>query len=1016
MVRGTTFRSCACVILLGMSRFALWPPTSLAQATVDEASHESAEVADQPVATPAPVSESLKVFGLRTEFYPAAYDASCRSDRLARELCRQAVLIAARDGLGLATRDESLQEPIPESLITTKRAVNIAARAQRDGKVKLTIWTGNTTLAEAREEIGDGKTLIQEGSYIVAPYQSYLTLLAELEPMTRNQLVDRLRNLGYDRKAVGLNPENKPNASVEASLAEMNFISSYGVVRQAHVAIAKDGESPEWLGMLVRGYANLRLTSFHHWTSVSDVFAARSLLYAERLVNSRPNDAMAYANRAYARALVGLHAAALADLRKVDSLRHDSGKQAAIPSWLAVIGPFCRFEREALAKVVNDSPQLSQLSQRLAFELVRFFDDPRWAMDAATRAMEACPDEYGIYAYLASNNSLLAVKRTGAYQAPSALSRYVPERIAALVDLPLAVRESVKTNWMAIFGGRDDRALGGLFSQKATDIAAGLIKAGESEDGLGEPSWTVLGKLIQEEQFTQIANFLGVATDATETSLVELVDDVWPLVKDHRYAWYIKSFSVNARSDTKAWAEIVGNPRFVDERGTMYRMFRKAWNVHPNQSRSGRGRVASWHALIGSSMTLPELVLSVSQGDHTWWEPMGATLQRQYANEINAISPYSPQALRFRMSLVSEPTPQHLADWESKAGQDPSAYSSLGAWHVNRRSFDDAIRCYEQSIKLSPSYDSYVALAQCYREKEQPELWKPTLERFLKVPALGLEHAWIHQLIANDFISREEWPAAESHALSAAQTWSASGLLLAADVYEGLGRWTESEKWIREAATSYPTGTALHWYFWCRRTGRGSLAEARGLAQKTMTSDWIKGDSEGDLVMLTYHALEGELPKAIQNAKQHIDRSAKSTAELRVYNQASLALLAYEQKEIDILRTAIAEIRRIISEEGKTLDDLASSAGEIAETVCNLLDGKQVDDAAIGAATEKTSRLPEEIRPEFLYILARALEFRDQVDAAEKLYRSIIDKHPFYRFSRILAGHRLAERHGTSRP
>ena len=60
-------------------------------------------------------------------------------------------------------------------------------------------------------------------------------------------------------------------------------------------------------------------------------------------------------------------------------------------------------------------------------------------------------------------------------------------------------------------------------------LARALI-AGASEND-PEPSWSALGKLIEEEQFVEIANFLGVASDATETSFAELVDAVWPMVK-----------------------------------------------------------------------------------------------------------------------------------------------------------------------------------------------------------------------------------------------------------------------------------------------------------------------------------------------------------------------------------------------------------------------------------------------------------------------------------------------------
>src|SRR6476646_11264863 len=85
-------------------------------------------------------------FCLKTEFFPGGWDENARPDRLAREIGRQAVLIAARDTLGLATRDETLEEPFPAAVTESKRIMNAAPRARRDGKLQLSLWAGNSTM------------------------------------------------------------------------------------------------------------------------------------------------------------------------------------------------------------------------------------------------------------------------------------------------------------------------------------------------------------------------------------------------------------------------------------------------------------------------------------------------------------------------------------------------------------------------------------------------------------------------------------------------------------------------------------------------------------------------------------------------------------------------------------------------------------------------------------------------------------------------------------------------------
>src|SRR4051812_37573790 len=69
-----------------------------------------------------------QVLYLRTEFLPYK-DGNDKdfSNRLGREIVRQAVLIAAREGLGLQTCDETLQETPPDDanvvqLVVTERS------------------------------------------------------------------------------------------------------------------------------------------------------------------------------------------------------------------------------------------------------------------------------------------------------------------------------------------------------------------------------------------------------------------------------------------------------------------------------------------------------------------------------------------------------------------------------------------------------------------------------------------------------------------------------------------------------------------------------------------------------------------------------------------------------------------------------------------------------------------------------------------------------------------------------
>ena len=205
--------------------------------------------------------------------------------RLVRELGRQAVLVAARDELGLATRDETLGEPFPDAVAQANKDLRVKVRGYFDGNVDILLWSSSSPDEQPPQVMA--KPLDQHAITIMTQ---------KLEPMTRGELRDKLRALGFDGKVALPNEKNQPHDAVEGQLLEMNFVSQFAAVRAAHAAIAEKGPSRTWLGVLARGYANLSLMTEHHWKSDTEVFAARALLYAERLVAANPDDWWAHAS------------------------------------------------------------------------------------------------------------------------------------------------------------------------------------------------------------------------------------------------------------------------------------------------------------------------------------------------------------------------------------------------------------------------------------------------------------------------------------------------------------------------------------------------------------------------------------------------------------------------------------------------------------------------------------------------------------------------------------------------
>ena len=230
----------------------------------------------------------------------------------------------------------------------------VSVRSQYSGAVRLQIWSASNPeeLQPTKKEKGHDPLVI-------------LKQTENLEPRIRDEFCDKLRSFGFEENVVSQNAKNRPPDSIEGELLEMNFVSAFAAVHAAHAAIAEKGQSRAWLGVLARGYANLALMTEHHWKSDTDVFAARALLYAERSFAANAEDSRAHADRAYVRAIVGLHGAALDELKQIEELRSKHPDQPTLPNWLELIEPYCSFEREALPENRRSAAKPASTSQAL---------------------------------------------------------------------------------------------------------------------------------------------------------------------------------------------------------------------------------------------------------------------------------------------------------------------------------------------------------------------------------------------------------------------------------------------------------------------------------------------------------------------------------------------------------------------------------------------------------------------------------------------------------------------------
>src|SRR5262245_23573855 len=171
-----------------------------------------------------------QVLYLHTEFLPYQQDAdkdlSCR---LNREIVRQALLGAARDGLGVQSCDETLEESPPDDAHIVH--LMLTERCNRDGKwhVKLSKFAEGQTADVAKP--------VWEKTYDCdpAPTKIYADMMPKFEADSRGPLIEAL-------KTAGLHAEKRPPISTPKERSESKQAKDPGDTKEQREQFAQDDE------------------------------------------------------------------------------------------------------------------------------------------------------------------------------------------------------------------------------------------------------------------------------------------------------------------------------------------------------------------------------------------------------------------------------------------------------------------------------------------------------------------------------------------------------------------------------------------------------------------------------------------------------------------------------------------------------------------------------------------------------------------------------------------------------
>lgn len=759
---------------------------------------------------------------------PESFEATKKTDQsiLVRELVRQSVLIAARDGLGLATRDEVIGDAAPPSA-PNGPSIDVASLLRTNEPARILIARSDGKQSD--DILRENLPVTKEGLLDVVGQ------LAAIEPLSRQKFPEALKRLGIDGSPIAARTEAPLPEGTDALLSTMSIVPQFEAVRNVHEAMRTDGESPQRLGALVRGYAHLGVLTEHLWFPAHKVFKARSLLYAQRLVASNPESPVGLWHRAYAEALAGLHANALADLAKTREPALTKNTPAP-PAWVALIEASCRYDLAALTKHDAGEPQLAALLRLFAVE---YPSTSSRALKAAGEVLALCPACFRACDAMCQVGGVSNL-HTATLIGPQLIDQQFPRQLSDVKELPAAAGEPLDKG--------DEVALTGA-----------LAKAGTPGLDTGEPSWAVLGRLIREIRFVIVWRRMNFMRVIWSVPADEFWADVRHLVADHPCKPYLE-WMVQTRQEDQVRV-LTKQIHDIDLAGIELTAFDLTRVI--GTSIIPRGRDSFAFAFSHGDSLARDLARNI--------EVSTKASHAEFGRYLLTASPYSPFAMATLIENDWEFAKSHADDWEKSSAGHPSVLGGLGRQYSALHDYDKAEPYLRRYIEAAPEYWAYMQLANNYKAQGNRDRWKETIDEFLdKGEDHGLDGAQARVAVANDFMDRKEWAKARPYAEAAAATWAEWAMQCAHRCAEGNKDWDRAEFWIRNITERYTRSGWARWYLFCVQSGHGNAAEAQAFTEQYIAAVGANPSVIDTEAVGFFHVLSGQPKRALDDFRQSV--------------------------------------------------------------------------------------------------------------------------------------------------
>ncbi len=657
-------------------------------------------------------------------------------------------------------------------------------------------------------------------------------LTQHAEALSRADFADWLKSAGFKGQAPAASDAAMPD-EIENRLSEMTIFSQFAAVRQLHAAIREHGASSELLGGLVRGYANLGELTRHLWPATTYVFAARSLLYAQRLVVKDPTSPVALWHRAYAEAMSGLHAAAVKDLISAGN------DLTAAPPWAALIEPFCKFDGKKLLDLAASNPQNSGLATFLTFLVVQDCGSQSIVMETGGLVLEKNPQCECVADAMCEVAGVSYLHRLTENAFTAEVQAFRAE-LPRIQDLPDNVRQA----WQTAHTNPDLMA-------DVADVSQAFVDSPDAS----EPSWSALGRILQEGNFKRVYRraYFMLFDWSVDTS--DFIRQSAPLVKGHPMEALIDGLAAHAAHQPipdgvktmkidDATFRMNGAMRFDGITDPVRKDYRQFW-----LEQNSHCGCTAWDIAQG---VLPD--------DEPRTDPMWG---RIHAHMLQVISPFSPVPVAYLIRWDDPQVDSHLDQWSKDLAGRPGFDMAAAKRFIRKDQQDKAIPYLQDFLKTGTDRAAYEMLAQCFLKQNDEAKWLSTLQASLQQEDYALDHPWIDCQIADHFMDKGDFTQAKPYADAAAESWAGWAMECAVRCDLGLKDYNDAIQWAQNIAQRY--NDPVSWYFACRTTGLGDIAQARAAMQT-----WVS-QSQDSRGIADFYAGEKDEPNQINTLTSAAD-------------------------------------------------------------------------------------------------------------------------------------------------